>query len=261
MKVEDCRHTLFTLQQHITLKNYFCVLPPFNNPDLLTIALTHKSYVNENLSKDGVIQNNERLEFLGDAIVNFITAEWLFAQFPNISEGRLTSLRAALIRAGTLAQFALKIGLPEMLRLGKGEMDSGGRLRANILCDAFEAVLAALYLDQGIDAVRHFFVPMLETLTPTLFNENLDRDPKTRLQEWSQSTLSITPRYRLTSTEGPDHAKQFTIEVWLGNYRAASGHGNSKQIAEQMAAQEAMNKANELYEDIITARQASISIT
>ena len=220
------------------------MIPSFGNPALLFTALTHKSYANEHSTKETPVQNNERLEFLGDAIVNFIAAEWLYQQFPTLGEGRLTSLRAALIRAATLAQFAHNIGLPSMLNLGKGEEDSGGRQRANILCDAFEAVLAAIYLDQGMAAAQACFVPLLEALAHTLLTENLDRDAKTLLQEWSQSVLNVTPRYQLFGTEGPDHAKRFKVEVWLGELMAATGQGPSKQIAEQMAAREALKMQN-----------------
>ncbi|MCW1970373.1 MAG: ribonuclease III [Anaerolineae bacterium] len=216
------------------------MIPEFYNPDLLATALTHKSYANEHSTKEAPVQNNERLEFLGDAVVNYIAAEWLYQQYPTLGEGRLTSLRAALIRSAALAQFAQTIGLPSELRLGKGEEESGGRQRANILCDAFEAVLAALYLDQGMAAAQEFFVPLLNATAHTLLSENLDRDAKTVLQEWSQSVLNVTPRYQLFGTEGPDHAKKFKVEVWLGELMAATGQGHSKQIAEQMAAREAL---------------------
>lgn len=222
------------------------MIPEFYNPDLLTTALTHKSYANEHSTKEAPVQNNERLEFLGDAVVNYITAEWLYQQYPTLGEGRLTSLRAALIRSAALAQFAHTIGLPSLLRLGKGEEESGGRQRANILCDAFEAVLAALYLDQGMEAAQEFFVPLLNTTAHTLLSENLDRDAKTVLQEWSQSVLNVTPRYQLFGTEGPDHAKKFKVEVWLGELMAATGQGPSKQIAEQMAAREALKTQESL---------------
>src|SRR5215212_5402728 len=127
------------------------MLPEFKNPDLLTRALTHSSFANEHLEEGQTrLADNEKLEFLGDAVLDFIAGAWLYNRFPDFDEGRLTSLRAALVRVGMLAEFARQMGLPEMMRLGKGEIDTGGRNRSNILGDAFEAVLGALFLDQGI---------------------------------------------------------------------------------------------------------------
>jgi ribonuclease III len=218
------------------------MLPDFRDNELLLRALTHSSYANEHLTTGGApIEDNERLEFLGDAIIDFVAAKWLYHHFPNLDEGRLTSLRAALVRASTLAQFAESVNLPERVRLGKGESESGGRHRANILSDAFEALMAALYLDQGLDAVSEYFEQMIERMAPVVLTENLDRDPKSQLQEWSQATLSVTPRYKVVSAEGPDHAKTFTVEVWLGSRVAAVGTGSSKQVAEQTAARAALS--------------------
>ncbi len=187
------------------------------------------------------MEDNERLEFLGDAILDFVAAKWLYHHFPELDEGRLTSLRAALVRASTLAQFAESIQLSEHLLLGKGEAESGGRHRANILSDAFEALMGALYLDQGFEAVCAYFEQMIERVAPVVLNENLDRDPKSQLQEWSQARLAVTPHYKLVTAEGPDHAKTFTVEVWLGDIVAAVGVGSSKQVAEQSAARTALN--------------------
>lgn len=214
------------------------MIPPFHDPALLERALTHSSYANEHGTDP--LANNERLEFLGDAVLDFVAAAWLFEQFPDLDEGRLTSIRAALVRVATLAEFARQAGLPEILRLGKGEVDTGGRERANILGDAFEALVGALYIDQGADAARDFLVPFFARATPSILQANLDRDAKSRLQEWSQSTLGVTPRYRLVGAEGPDHAKIFTVAVWLGETVAATGSGTSKQQAEQLAAREAL---------------------
>ncbi|MCL4505742.1 MAG: ribonuclease III [Chloroflexi bacterium] len=217
------------------------MLPEFHNQDLLLRALTHSSYANEHVASGGVpLEDNERLEFLGDAILDFIAARWLYNRYPDLDEGRLTSLRAALVRASTLAKFARSINLADHLRLGKGEDESGGRQRANILGDTFEALMAALYLDQGLDAVSAYFEQMIESTAQAVLNENLDRDPKSQLQEWSQAALAITPRYKVVSADGPDHAKTFTVEVWLGDQRAATGSGSSKQFAEQTAARAAL---------------------
>lgn len=218
-------------------------LPSFNNPQLLERALTHSSYANEQTPSGVPFVDNERLEFLGDAVLDFVAGAWLYEKFPDLDEGRLTSMRAALVRVSTLADFARQLGLPEHLKLGKGEIDTGGRNRANILGDAFEALLGALYLDQGVEAVRDFLVPLLEQATPAIMQANLDRDAKSRLQEWSQGTLGVTPRYKLVATEGPDHARMFTVEVWLGDRVAGVGSGSSKQTAEQIAAREALEQA------------------
>jgi ribonuclease III len=218
------------------------MLPEFNNPDLLKRALTHRSYLNEH-GEAADEQDNERLEFLGDAVLDFITGAWLYDRFPDLDEGKLTTLRAALVRVTTLAEFARELGIPDALRLGKGEVDTGGRNRNNILGDTFEAVLGAMFLDQGIAACTGFVLPFLEKATPRILSANADRDPKSKLQEWSQGALNVTPRYKLVSTIGPDHAKVFTVEVWLGDELFASGAGMSKQQAEQLAAREALEKA------------------
>lgn len=215
------------------------MLPTFNNPELLQRALTHSSFANENPDNEA-FADNERLEFLGDAILDFVSASWLFETYPTLDEGRLTSVRAALVRVGTLANFARQINMQDVLRLGKGEVDTGGRNRSNILGDAFEALIGALYLDQGVEAAKGFIIPFLQQASAAIVAENLDRDAKSRLQEWSQAELSVTPRYKLAGTEGPDHAKRFRVEVWLGDRVAAIGIGSSKQAAEQMAAQEAL---------------------
>jgi ribonuclease-3 len=217
-------------------------IPEFQNASLLQRALTHTSFINEHAGETNE-EDNERLEFLGDAVLDFIAGAWLFDKFPDLGEGKLTTLRAALVRVETLASFARQIDLSDKLRLGKGELDTGGRNRNNILGDAFEAVIGAIYLDQGIDAARAFVLPFLEQTTPNIVEANADRDPKSKLQEWSQGTLGITPRYKLVGTEGPDHAKIFTVEVRLGEQVVAQGSGTSKQMAEQVAAREALEKA------------------
>jgi ribonuclease-3 len=226
-------------------KSKIRMLPEFNDASLLARALTHSSYANEHLNDETPAADNERLEFLGDAVLDFIAGAWLYDRFSDYDEGRLTSVRAALVRVSTLADFARQCGLPEHLRLGKGEIDTGGRNRANILGDAFEALLGALYLDQGFEAVRTFLLPFFERATPDIVNDNLDRDAKSRLQEWAQGKLNKTPRYRLISTEGPDHAKIFNVGVWLGEKLAGTGTGTSKQLAEQLAAKEALTHAPE----------------
>ncbi|HRA01412.1 MAG TPA: ribonuclease III [Thermoflexales bacterium] len=228
------------------------MLPAFNNPQLLERALTHTSFANEQaqdkLTEQAhlpVAEHNEKLEFLGDAVLDFLSAAWLFGHYPELNEGRLTSLRAAIVRSSTLAQFAEEIDLPDHLRLGKGEVETGGKKSANILGDAFEALLGALYLDQGLEAVRSFITPIFERWAPAILAENLDRDPKSLLQEWSQEELGVTPRYKLVGADGPAHQRIFYVEVWMGEVLGASGSGPSKQSAEQMAAREALRAAQE----------------
>ena len=155
------------------------MLPIFNNPELLQRALTHSSFANEN-ADNATFEDNERLEFLGDAILDFVSASWLFETYLHLDEGRLTSVRAALVRVGTLAEFARQINMQDVMRLGKGEVDTGGRNRSNILGDAFEALIGALYLDQGIETARAFIIPFLQRASEAILNENLDRDAKSR---------------------------------------------------------------------------------
>jgi ribonuclease III len=230
-------------------------LPEFRDPSLLRRALTHRSYLNENIDARAE-SHNERLEFLGDAVLDFIAGAWLFENFPQLDEGKLTTLRAALVRVSTLADFSREIGIPELMRMGKGEVDTGGRNRSNIIGDAFEAVLGALYLDQGIDACRAFVLPFLENATPQIVSANADRDPKSRLQEWSQSELNVTPRYKMSGTTGPDHEKTFHVEVWLGDIVAARASGPTKQQAEQQAARDALEMALAAQRDQATESQS-----
>lgn len=209
----------------------------FSDQELLQQALTHRSYINEHGAAEG---DNERLEFLGDAVLDFLVGEILFQRFPAMPEGQLTRLRAALVRTESLAQLAREIRLGESLRMGKGEEVSGGRDRINNLCGAFEAVTGALYLDQGLVAVREFMLPRLESLLDQVLEEAIYKDARSRLQEWSQATLNKTPAYRTVSATGPDHEKEFVIEVLIGDKVAGRGVGRSKQIAAQAAARDAM---------------------
>ena len=218
----------------------------FEDRSLLLRALTHRSYLNEN--PDLALEDNQRLEFLGDAVLDFLTAEWLYHRFPEFQEGRLTSLRAALVRTATLARFARQLDLGAHLRLGRGEEESGGRRRRANLCDAFEALIGALYLDQGLEAVRAFLEPLIEPETEHILAAELDRDPKSRFQEWSQGVLGITPSYRTVAERGPDHAKVFTVEVRVGRKVYGRGEGPSKQAAAQEAARNALAKIAQMEE-------------
>lgn len=215
-------------------------LPPFNDPVLLLRALTHSSYLNEH--PELALEDNERLEFLGDAVLDFLSAAWLYNRLPEADEGRLTSLRAALVKTEMLAELATQLGMAEQIRLGKGEGDSGGRGRVNLLADAFEAMIGALYLDQGLEAVRSLVEPLFAATIEYIIASELDRDPKSILQEWSQAERRQTPRYHTVSAEGPDHAKLFTVEVYIGGEVVGQGEGPSKQAATQAAAANALER-------------------
>ncbi len=210
----------------------------FRDKSLLTRALTHRSYLNEN--PDLPYLDNERLEFLGDAILDFVAAEFLYQRYPEMSEGDLTSLRAALVRGESLARFATDLGLPPYLLLSRGEDAAGGRARAPLLAGAFEALIGALYLDQSFAPARDLIVRFLAPAAEEIHHQRLDRDAKSMLQELSQGHLQVTPLYRLVETRGPDHAKEFTIEVVLKDQVYGRGAGRSKQIAEQEAARVAL---------------------
>lgn len=225
----------------------------FSNKALLQRALTHRSYLNEN--PDYPLEDNERLEFLGDAILDFITGEYLYHRFPEMPEGRLTNLRSALVRTETLAHFATQLNLGDYLFLGRGEEESGGRKRPAILCDAFEAFIGSLYLDSGLDAARRFVCALIDPALQTILALDTDKDAKSRLQEVAQSHYQLTPTYRTVQEEGPDHAKEFTVEAVIGGKVYGRGKGFSKQNAAQAAAQEALrNLEQELFQkEIVTS--------
>jgi ribonuclease-3 len=210
----------------------------FRDPLLLQQALTHRSYVNEHADED--LSDNERLEFLGDAVLDFVSGEMLFRRFPEMPEGDLTRLRAALVRTESLAALAVKGRLGEALRMGKGEEKGGGRERLNNLCGGFEAVIGALYLDQGLEAVKTFMMPQLLERLEQVFAEQLDKDARSILQEISQATYNLTPMYRLVEAFGPEHEKEFTFEALIGEQVVGQGVGRSKQAASQSAAQNAL---------------------
>jgi len=209
----------------------------FEDLGLLRRALTHPSYVNEH--SEHATLDNQRLEFLGDAVLDFVTGLWVYRRYPSFREGRMTRLRAALVRTQALASLARQINLGEYLRLGRGEEAAGGRDRDALLCDAFEAVVGALYLDGGIDGVQTFVEPLVDAMVKRILSAKADVDAKSRLQEWSQAETGLTPRYRVVAEHGPDHAKTFEAEVLIGGDVCGRGTGHSKQAAEQAAAQDA----------------------
>lgn len=208
----------------------------FKNKDLLNQALTHKSWVNEH--PDGR-ESNERLEFLGDAILEFVITETLFEKFPKHREGYLTALRSNLVNTQNLANLAIKLGIGETLYLSKGEEEGGGRKNPSLLADTVEAIIGALFIDSGMDIVSGFIKKHLVTEIPDKVSGPL-KDPKSRLQEYVQSKGLPAPKYKVIEESGPDHDKQFIVEVIIENDSWAKGEGKSKSLAEQEAAKNAL---------------------
>ncbi len=215
----------------------------FHDAGLLRRALTHRSYINEH---PDVPEDNERLEFLGDAALDLLSGAWLFRRFPEMDEGELTRLRSVLVRTEQLAEFARELRLGDAILLGRGEDAMGGRQRAALLCDAFEAMIGALYLDAGLEAVDRFMAPRFERSVLAALNDETVLDPRSRLQMWAQSELSQTPRYETVETSGPDHAREFVVQVNLGERLAGRGRGRSKQEAAQEAAANALGHLDSL---------------
>ena len=209
----------------------------FQNPALLEEALSHSSYANEHRSAR--LRSNERLEFLGDSVLGFVTAEFLFLQHPDLPEGDLTRIRAALVCEQSLFEVAQKLDLGSYLKLGRGEESGGGRTRTSILADATEAVFAAVYLDGGIQPVRELIVRVLLSQAPAAEER---RDYKTTLQEVVQRRSGQVLTYHMLSQSGPDHNKTFLFEVRLNDESVGCGEGHSKKEAEQAAARDALEK-------------------
>jgi len=205
----------------------------FNNPGLLWRAFTHRSFLNEH---KGVLEDNERLEFLGDAVLDFLVGAWLYNHFPEMAEGQLTRLRAALVGNQQLGEFARQLNIGQALRLGKGESESGGNSRTGLLGSTLEALIGAIYLDQGVDAVAILMEPLLEEAVRAVLITRRDHDPKSQLQEWSQAEGLGTPLYRIVSDSGPDHEKCFEIEVVINGQVFGKGTGPSKHLAAKAAA-------------------------
>jgi ribonuclease-3 len=216
----------------------------FRDYSLLLRALTHRSYLNEN--PDMVLEDNERLEFLGDAVLDFVVGAYLYHKYPEMQEGDLTSLRAALVRTKSLAEFAQMWDLGRFLRLGDGEAENGGRERPPILCAAFEALIGAIYLDQGLMTVQSLVKPLVDPALVNILEESLHKDAKSEFQVWAQAQYNITPRYQVVYTSGPDHAKEFTVQVLVGDEMWGVGNGRSKQRAAQAAAHAALLKTEQV---------------
>jgi len=211
----------------------------FTNISILKRALTHRSYLNENPNE---FEDNERLEFLGDAILDFIVGAWAYNRFPELREGDLTKIRSAFVRNDQLATFARKIDLGNALMLGKGELNSGGLNKDGLLGSAFEALLGAIYIDSGLRAVEKFVNPILNEVEDSIIDSI--HNPKSRLQEWAQSEKKGTPQYIILSSEGPDHAKVYEVEVLVQGVAYGKGRGASKTLATRAAAEDALKKLN-----------------
>jgi len=211
---------------------------PTKNLLLVTRALTHRSYVNEHQE---ALEDNERLEFLGDAVLDFVAGAWLYSHFPEMAEGELTRMRSAMVCTEQLAEFARSYDLGSAMRLGHGEDNAGGRQKDVLLCATFEALVGALFLESDISTIQHLVHPLLEQVSEHLALSSDSRDPKSRLQEWSQGQRLGIPKYVTVSINGPDHMRMFEIEVQINGSAYGRGSGHNKQAAERAAAQAAMD--------------------
>lgn len=218
----------------------------FTQPELLKEALTHKSHLQGKPNES--LKDNERLEFLGDAVLDLIVSEYLARTYPELSEGDLSQTRAHLVRQSSLAQAARRLQFGALLRVGRGEEQTQGRGKSSLLANAFEAVIAAIYLDGGLDPARVFVLMALDEHLQALDVANLSasrQDYKSQLQEWCQGKFSVIPEYRLIRESGPDHQKVFEVEVSIQGKIQGRGIGNSKKSAEQEAAKSAYAQKNE----------------
>lgn len=212
----------------------------FNNPQLLAQALVHRSYLNEAIGKG--LESNERLEFLGDAVLSFIVSHWLYQKFPNYKEGKLTNLRSNLVRTSTLAQIATQLKIGQNLLMSRGEKSAGGEKNQSLLANTLEAVIGAVFLDQGMTKTENFIKTQLEPFLSEILSRGEFKDSKSLLQEKIQEEIKETPVYKTLKGEGPDHAKIFTVGVYSQGKLLAKGKGKSKQEGEEKAAKAALEK-------------------
>lgn len=223
-----------TLEKKLGLK--------FKNQNIIKMAFIHRSFLNESKEQ---LESNERLEFLGDSILSFLVSKYLYKTYPTFPEGELTSLRSAVVKTKTLSQIAEELALGDLLKLSKGESESNGKSNPSILADTFEALLGAVFLDQGLAKaeylITHFLLPKLDII----FKQKTYKDAKSTLQEKIQDKMRTSPTYKVIGELGPDHAKTFTIGVFLGAKILGTGKGKSKQEGEQMAAKNALEKWTE----------------
>ena len=209
------------------------IFPELDDILLLSRALTHRSYLNEHPE---AIEDNERLEFLGDAVLDFVVGAWLYNRYPEMPEGDLTRMRSALVHTEQLAEFAVELDLGRAMRLGRGEVQAGGNQRPGLLCDTFEAVIGAIFLDKDIEAVKKFIEPFLVKASEDILANHKDEDPKSKLQEWAQGNGFPAPVYTTRSSSGPDHSKSFEVDVYINGKVGGTGIGSSKQAATKQAA-------------------------
>lgn len=212
----------------------------FQDRSFLLSAMTHRSYLNEH--KEAQQDHNERLEFLGDAVLELVVTDFLFRKYPEKPEGELTAVRAALVNTNSLAEASTKLDVNDHLLLSKGEAKDTGRARGYILANAFEAIVGALYLDQGYGVAEEFIARNLFAQTEQIVNKRLWQDPKSRFQELAQEHVGVTPNYETLSQVGPDHDRTFTVGVFLREEKIAEGQGRAKQEAEQAAAEKAIQE-------------------
>lgn len=216
----------------------------FKNLAFLNQALTHKSYANESKDKNIIVEDNERLEFLGDAVLGYVITDLLMNTFPEYTEGMLSKLRAHVVSENILASISIQTKLGEYLLLGRGEESTGGRAKKSILADCFEALLAGIYLDQGLEAVRRFIIRKFSPYVEEASQKNFIPDFKTILQEYAQGKLNCTPTYRVTGQNGLDHEKVFEVKLLINKKTYGTGEGRSKKEAEQQAAYQALKSMN-----------------
>jgi ribonuclease-3 len=212
----------------------------FRDAKLLKQAFTHRSYINEN--RDSGLEHNERLEFLGDAVLELVITDYLFAKMKEADEGELTALRSALVNADTCAKVATSLGVNDFMLLSRGESKDMGRARTYILANALEAIIGAVYMDQGYDAAKDFILKHVAPLMEDILKEGTWIDAKSLFQEKAQEHMGHTPVYKTVKESGPDHDKRFVVHVSVGNEVMGEGEGKSKQDAEQAAAREALEK-------------------
>ncbi|MEK7464597.1 MAG: ribonuclease III [Patescibacteria group bacterium] len=215
----------------------------FKKKELLKEALTHRSYLNEN--PNFKTSHNERLEYLGDAVLELITTEFLYEAYPSYQEGQLTTLRAALVNYQMLGKIGKEINLDKYLLLSRGESKDTGKAREVILANTVEALIGSIYLDQGYEVAKKFIKEFVFSHLEEILSQKLYRDPKSTLQEIAQNKLKLTPTYKVLSEAGPDHNKKFVIGVYLGENISAEGKGTSKQEAEINAAESALKNFKE----------------
>ena len=210
----------------------------FTDKNFLLSAITHRSYLNEH--REATQEHNERLEFLGDAVLELVVTDFLYKKYPEKPEGELTAVRAALVNTISLSEASTQLGVNDFLLMSKGEAKDTGRARNYILANAFEALIGAIYMDKGYEKAKDFIGNNLFHKTEKIVEKRLWQDPKSRFQELAQENVSVTPTYETLNQVGPDHDRVFTVGVYLGKDKVAEGQGRAKQEAEQAAAEKAI---------------------